>query len=73
MNIESDNRLAYDLVMEARVSRLEVVVEFMQRDIAELKADMRAIRTTDFRLIFGAIITVALGLAALMAKGFGWL
>mgnify|MGYP000722284598 FL=1 len=30
-------------------------------------------RTTDFRLIFGAIITVALGLAALMAKGFGWL
>lgn len=73
MNIESDNRLAYDLVMEARVSRLEVVVEFMQRDIAELKADMRAIRTTDFRLIFGAIITVALGLAALMVKGFGWL
>jgi hypothetical protein len=26
----------------------------------------------DFRLLFGAIITVALGLAALMAKSFHW-
>lgn len=73
MNIESDERVAYDLAMEARVTRLEVVVEQMQRDIAELKAAVRAIRTTDFRLIFGAIVTVALGNAALMAKGFGWL
>ncbi|NML63348.1 hypothetical protein HHL21_20095 [Massilia sp. RP-1-19] len=59
--------------MEARIARLEVAVEYMQRDIAELKADIRAIRTTDFRLIFGAIVTVALGNAALMARGFGWL
>ena len=73
MHIESDERVAYDLAMEARMARLEVAVEYMQRDIAELKAGMRAIRTTDFRLIFGAIITVALGNAALMAKGFGWL
>jgi len=28
---------------------------------------------TDFRLLFGAIIAVTLGLAALMAKGFHWL
>jgi uncharacterized coiled-coil protein SlyX len=27
----------------------------------------------NFRFLFGAIITVALGLAGLMAKGFGWL
>ena len=27
----------------------------------------------DFRLLFGVIITVALGLAGLMAKGFHWL
>jgi len=27
---------------------------------------------TDFRIMFGALITVALGLAALMAKGFHW-
>lgn len=66
--------------MEARITRLETVAEFMQRDIAELKQDIAAtrkevhsIRTTDFRLLFGAIITVTLGLAGLMAKGFGWL
>lgn len=52
----------------------------VQRDVAELKADVRelrrdvaGIRTTDFRLLFGAIIAVALGLAGVMAKGFGWL
>lgn len=73
MNVESEERAVYVLAMEARLARLEVAVEYMQRDIAELKAEMRAIRTTDFRLIFGAIITVALGNAALMAKGFGWL
>lgn len=65
--------------MEARVAKLEATAEFVQRDIKELKEDVRAvrgditgIRTTDFRLIFGAIITVALGLAGLMAKGFHW-
>lgn len=63
----------YDGGMEARVAKLEVAIEYIQRDVAELKADVRSIRTTDFRLLFGAIITVALGLSALMAKGFHWL
>lgn len=70
----------YDPNMETRIAKLEVAVEFMQRDINELKADVRAlrndvhsIRTTDFRILFGAIITVALGLSGLMAKGFGWI
>ena len=65
--------------MEARVAKLEAAVEFVQRDVAELKADVRelrkditGIRTTDFRILFGAIISVALGLAGLMAKGFHW-
>lgn len=65
--------------MEARIAKLEVAVEYVQRDVAELKADVRevrkdivGIRTTDFRILFGAIITVALGLAGLMAKGFHW-
>lgn len=66
--------------MEARIAKLEAAQEFIQRDVKELKDDVRAvraditaIRTTDFRLIFGAIIAVALGLAGLMAKGFHWL
>jgi hypothetical protein len=66
--------------MEARIAKLEAAQEFIQRDVKELKEDVRAvrlditgIRTTDFRLIFGAIIAVAVGLAGLMAKGFHWL
>lgn len=62
----------HDGGMEARVAKLELAVEYIQRDIAELKEDVRAIRTTDFRLLFGAIIFVALGLAGIMAKGFEW-
>jgi hypothetical protein len=65
--------------MEARVAKLEAGMEYVQRDLAEIKLDVRAmrdsvnsIRTTDFRLIFGAIIAVAIGLAGLMGKGFGW-
>ncbi|HZX29075.1 MAG TPA: hypothetical protein VFF16_18515 [Telluria sp.] len=66
--------------MEARIAKLEVAVEHLQQDVKELKEDVRAlrldiigIRTTDFRLTFGATIFVALGLAGLMAKGFHWL
>ena len=62
----------YDGGMEARIAKLETTVEYIQRDIKELKEDVRAIRTTDFRLLFGAIIAVALGLSGLMAKGFHW-
>lgn len=69
-----------DGAMEARIAKLEAANEYIQRDIKELKDDVRAvrgdisgIRTTDFRLLFGAIIAVALGLAGIMAKGFHWL
>lgn len=66
--------------MEARIAKLEAITEYIQRDISELKddtksikSDITSIRTTDFRILFGAIIAVALGLAGLMAKGFHWL
>lgn len=80
--------------MEARVAKLEATAEYIQRDVAEIKADLKTINEalrafgnevngefrsvraeakTDFRLLFGALITVALGLAGLMAKGFGWI
>lgn len=35
--------------------------------------DLRDRMDRDFRLLFGALIAVALGLAGLMAKGFHWL
>ena len=66
--------------MEARIAKLEATVEHANRDLSELKAELKearrditSIRTTDFRLTFAAIIFVALGLAGVMAKGFGWI
>lgn len=62
--------------MEPRVAKLEAAVEHMQRDIGDIKTDVRTLRENarvDFRMLFGAIIVVALGLAGLMAKGFKWL
>ena len=62
--------------VEARIARLESDVAHIQRDISEMKVDIREVKRdqrSDFRLTFGALIAVALGLAGLMAKGFGWL
>jgi hypothetical protein len=62
--------------MEARVAKLEAAVEHIRTDVADIKGDVRSLRDNargDFRVLFGAVITVALGLAALMAKGFHWL
>jgi len=73
--------------MEARVAQLETHVEYIRRDIDSLKEDVRELRgevksefaatrsdmKTDFRVVFGALIVTALGLAGIMAKGFGWI
>jgi hypothetical protein len=62
--------------MEARVAKLEATVEHIQRDLTDIKQDVREIRSsmsTDFRLTWGGLIALALGLAGLMAKGFHWL
>ncbi len=62
--------------MQARVAKLESDVEHMKNTLKEIKDDVREIKRdarSDFRILFGALITVALGLAGLMAKGFNWL
>ncbi len=62
--------------LEARVAKVEAAVEHIQSDVSEIKSDTRDIKRdarVDFRLLFGAIIAVALGLAGLMARGFDWL
>lgn len=61
--------------MEARVAKLEATLEHIGREMSDVKADVRTLRDnarTDFRVLFGAIIAVALGLAGLLAKGFHW-
>jgi hypothetical protein len=65
-----------DMELLPRIAKLEAATEHIGRDVAELKADVRELRRdmrTDFRLLFAALIAVALGLASLMSKGFGWL
>lgn len=73
--------------MEARVAKLESDVEFIKRDIADIKQDVRDMRTelkndlkeirceirSDFRTVWAGMFAIALGLAGMMAKGFGWL
>ncbi|WP_254877262.1 hypothetical protein [Pantoea ananatis] len=62
--------------MQARVAKLESDVEHIKNSLKEIKDDVREIKRdarTDFRVLFGAIIALALGLSGLMAKGFHWL
>ncbi|CAH8242696.1 hypothetical protein VAEKB19_810001 [Vibrio aestuarianus] len=62
--------------LEPRVARIESDVEYIKRDIAEIKTDLKDLRDLhhrDFRITFSAIISTALALAALLAKGFNWI
>jgi len=62
--------------MEARVAKLESAVEYIQRDIGEIKTDLKSLREkvdSHLLILAGMIIATALGLAGIMAKGFGWL
>ncbi|MBO1080876.1 hypothetical protein [Roseomonas haemaphysalidis] len=73
--------------MEARIAVLEQIARTTSESLTEIKTEIRGLKTTvetkleaarerhdrDFRITFGAIIAVALGLAGLMAKGFRWI
>ncbi len=62
--------------MEARLAKVEAAVEYVQRDMSDIKIDIRRIRDaldSNLRLYFAALIFVALGLSGIMARGFGWL
>ncbi len=72
--------------MEARVAVLEEITAATKAAIADLRQDIRDLRTKtlrrddalrdalerDFRILFSALISVAIGLATMMAKGFHW-
>jgi chromosome segregation ATPase len=44
-----------------------------QKEVRSEFRDVRHQARTDFRLLFGALISLAVGMATLMAKGFHWL
>jgi hypothetical protein len=54
---------------------LKTDTAYIKSDVSELRTDVKGLRVSqerDFRVLFGALIFVALSLAGLMAKGFGW-
>ncbi|WP_024278602.1 hypothetical protein [Xanthobacter sp. 126] len=62
--------------MEARVAKLEASSDHLVRSVDGLRIDVREAKCgaeRDFRILFGAIVAVALGLAYMMAKGFHWI
>jgi len=68
--------LTKDENVEARLAVLEQIAASTKEILTEMKADIRELRQdqkSDFRITFAALITVAIGLAGLMAHGFKWL
>lgn len=62
--------------IDNRLGRVEVIVEHVKEDVRDLRIEVRGVRDqarVDFRLLFGALISMALGMTALMARGFHWI
>jgi phosphate uptake regulator len=84
--LAGDGGPPHDPGMEARVAVLEEIAASTKQAVAAFRQEVQDLRSetsrrddalrdaveSDFRILFGAIITVALGLATLMAKGFHW-
>ena len=76
----------HDRSMEGWVAVLEEIASATKQGIVDIRNeihelrigtdrrfdDLRDPREHDFRVMFGALITTAVGFAALMAKGFHW-
>ncbi|HDW8052597.1 TPA: hypothetical protein ACVU0F_004331 [Yersinia enterocolitica] len=63
-------------MIDTRVAKLESDSEHIKVTLKDIKDDVREIKRDargDFRMLFGALIAVAIGLAGVMAKGFGWI
>lgn len=66
----------HDGDMEARVAKLEASMQHVERDIADIKQDLREFRSqthSDLRWMLGAMAAAFLILLGAMAHGFHWL
>ena len=66
--------------LESDVEHIKTAVGTLKTEARELRSEMRSdigklrdLHERDFRILFGAIIFVAIGIASIMAKSFGWL
>jgi hypothetical protein len=58
---------------DARMAQLEELIEYVQRDIAEIKTDLEILKRTDLHLALMVGLVVAIAVAALVARVFHWL
>lgn len=78
-----DPAIGHHAPIEARVTKLETAMDYVRDDLRNLRVELRDTRNelrgeihdvrTDVRLVLGSLVTVGLGLAGMMAKGFHWL
>jgi predicted nucleic acid-binding Zn-ribbon protein len=57
------------------IGHLKEEMTEVRRDVREIRNDIGGLRTQDeknFRLLFGALMTVAIGLSAMIGHGFKW-
>ena len=73
MTMESHERPKDALHTEARIVKLEVNVEYLQRDVAALKEGARPAQYSNLRFALSGMAIMFIGLAAVLARGFGWL
>lgn len=62
--------------MDGRIAKLESDVGYVLSGVAELKSDVREMRSefrSEIRLLLGAGGVAVCALLTVMAKGFGWL
>ncbi len=69
--------------VEASITHLERDVAEIRSDLRDVLSELRGVRSelrdvrqdarADFRVTWGAMIAGFLGMAGLMARGFGWL
>ena len=75
-NCASDDFFDDGMWLQTLETRLSALGGHVQRVRTEVSSEFRAVRDRqewDFRLLFGVVVTVTLGLAGLLAHGFKWI
>jgi hypothetical protein len=63
----------WEQTVETRLAELRADIQSLRSDMHGEFRSFRDRQERDFRLMFGTLIAVSIGLAGLMARGFGWI
>jgi hypothetical protein len=70
---KSDVKGEDERATDARVAQLEELIEYVQRDIGEIKTDLEILKRSDLHLALMVGLVVAIAVGAVVAKVFHWL